>query len=232
VMKEDLAEIVGLTRKYLEEQLERGTESVRVDPEIVAKLGRVARPAGGAEPQPLAVVEREALKCVKCRLHETRTNVVFGEGDPEARLLFVGEAPGRDEDLQGRPFVGRAGQLLTRIIESINLTREKVYIANVLKCRPPENRNPLPDEIACCLPYLTRQIEIIQPRIICALGAFAAQTLVGSNEGIGKLRGKFYDYQRAKLMPTYHPAACLRNPSTKKYVWQDMKQIREEYFAR
>ena len=231
-MKKDLAEIVGLTRKYLEEQLERGTETVPVDPEIVAKLGRVVRPAGGARPQPLGVVEQEALKCVKCQLHETRTNVVFGEGDPEARLLFVGEAPGRDEDLQGRPFVGRAGQLLTRIIESIDLTREKVYIANVLKCRPPKNRNPLPDEISCCLPYLTRQIEIIQPRIICALGAFAAQTLVGSNEGIGKLRGKFYDYQGAKLMPTYHPAACLRNPNNKKYVWQDMKQIREEYFER
>ena len=231
-MKEDLAEIVGLTRKYLEEQLERGTETVPVDPEIGAKLGRVVRPAAGGEPQPLGVVEQEALKCVKCQLHETRTNVVFGEGDPEARLLFVGEAPGRDEDLQGRPFVGRAGQLLTRIIESIDLTREKVYIANVLKCRPPKNRNPLPDEISCCLPYLTRQIEIIQPRIICALGAFAAQTLVGSSEGIGKLRGKFYDYQGAKLMPTYHPAACLRNPSNKKYVWQDMKQIREEYFER
>jgi DNA polymerase len=121
---------------------------------------------------------------------------------------------------------------LTRIIESIDLTREEVYIANVLKCRPPDNRNPLPDEISCCLPYLTRQIEIIQPRIICALGAFAAQTLVGSNEGIGKLRGKFYDYQGAKLMPTFHPAACLRNPNNKKYVWQDMKQIREEYLAR
>jgi uracil-DNA glycosylase family 4 len=231
-MKEDLAEIVGLTRKYLEEKLERGTKTVRVDPEIVARLSKTVRPAAGAKPQPLGGVEREALKCVKCRLHETRTNVVFGEGNPEARLLFVGEAPGRDEDLEGRPFVGRAGQLLTRIIESIDLTREKVYIANVLKCRPPDNRNPLPDEIACCLPYLTRQIEIIQPQIICALGAFAAQTLVGSSEGIGKLRGKFYDYQGAKLMPTFHPAACLRNPNNKKYVWQDMKQIREEYFAR
>jgi DNA polymerase len=231
-MKEDLAEIVGLTRKYLEEQRERGTETVPVDPEIVARLSKTVRPAGGGKPQPLGLVEREALQCVKCALHETRTNVVFGEGNPEARLLFVGEAPGRDEDLQGRPFIGRAGQLLTRIIESIDLTREEVYIANVLKCRPPKNRNPLPDEISCCLPYLTRQIEIIQPRIICALGAFAAQTLVGSNEGIGKLRGKFYDYQGAKLMPTFHPAACLRNPNNKKYVWQDMKQIREEYLAR
>jgi len=230
-MKEDLAEIVGLTRRYLEQQLERGTETLQVKPELVAKLDRAVRPAGGAGPHPLGVLEREVLKCVKCQLHETRTNVVFGEGDPEARLMFVGEAPGRDEDRQGRPFVGRAGQLLTRIIESIDLTREEIYIANVLKCRPPKNRNPLPDEISCCLPYLVKQIEIIQPRIICALGAFAAQTLVGSNEGIGKLRGKFYDYRGAKLMPTFHPAACLRNPSTKKYVWQDMKQIREEYFG-
>ena len=230
-MKEDLADIVALTRKFLEEELRRGTETVNVDPEIVARLSKTARPAGGKLP-PLELVEREALQCVKCVLHETRTNVVFGEGNPEARLLFVGEAPGGDEDVQGRPFVGRAGQLLTRIIESIDLTREKVYIANVLKCRPPKNRNPADDEIVCCLPYLVRQIEIIQPQIICALGAFAAQTLVGSTEGIGKLRGKFYDYHGIKLMPTYHPAACLRNPNNKKYVWEDMKRIREEYFGR
>ncbi|MCK5558293.1 MAG: uracil-DNA glycosylase [Candidatus Hydrogenedentes bacterium] len=230
-MKEDLADIVALTRKFLEEELRRGTETVNVDPEIVARLSKTARPAGG-KLSPLELVEREALQCVKCVLHETRTNVVFGEGNPEARLLFVGEAPGGDEDVQGRPFVGRAGQLLTRIIESIDLTREKVYIANVLKCRPPKNRNPADDEIVCCLPYLVRQIEIIQPQIICALGAFAAQTLVGSTEGIGKLRGKFYDYHGIKLMPTYHPAACLRNPNNKKYVWEDMKRIREEYFGR
>ncbi len=230
-MKEDLADIVALTRKFLEEELRRGTETVNVDPEIVARLSKTARPAGG-KLSPLELVEREALQCVKCVLHETRTNVVFGEGNPEARLLFVGEAPGGDEDVQGRPFVGRAGQLLTRIIESIDLTREEVYIANVLKCRPPKNRNPADDEIVCCLPYLVRQIEIIQPQIICALGAFAAQTLVGSTEGIGKLRGKFYDYHGIKLMPTYHPAACLRNPNNKKYVWEDMKRIREEYFGR
>ena len=230
-MKEDLADIVALTRKFLEEELRRGTETVNVDPEIVARLSKTARPAGG-KLSPLELVEREALQCVKCVLHETRTNVVFGEGNPEARLLFVGEAPGGDEDVQGRPFVGRAGQLLTRIIESIDLTREQVYIANVLKCRPPKNRNPADDEIVCCLPYLVRQIEIIQPQIICALGAFAAQTLVGSTEGIGKLRGKFYDYHGIKLMPTYHPAACLRNPNNKKYVWEDMKRIREEYFGR
>ena len=230
-MKEDLADIVALTRKFLEEELRRGTETVNVDPEIVARLSKTARPAGG-KLSPLELVEREALQCVKCVLHETRTNVVFGEGNPEARLLFVGEAPGGDEDVQGRPFVGRAGQLLTRIIESIDLTREEVYIANVLKCRPPKNRNPADDEIVCCLPYLVRQIEIIQPRIICALGAFAAQTLVGSTEAIGKLRGKFHDYHGIKLMPTYHPAACLRNPNNKKYVWEDMKRIREEYFGR
>lgn len=229
-MKENLAEIVALTRKYLEQQLERGTETVRVGPEIMSMLGERTPPTGHGELTRLKLVEQEALRCVKCALHETRTNVVFGEGNPEARVMFVGEAPGRDEDLQGRPFVGRAGQLLTRIIESIDLTREEVYIGNVLKCRPPDNRNPAPEEIACCLPYLTRQIELVQPQIICALGTFAAQTLLGSNEGVTKLRGTFYDYHGIKLMPTFHPAACLRNPGNKRYVWDDMKKIRREYF--
>ena len=231
-MRNELAEIAALTRRLLQNRLQQGNRLAKVDPDVLERLAAVARPPGREKLlERFNLLKQAASQCAKCGLHETRTNVVFGEGNPEARLMFIGEAPGRDEDIQGRPFVGRAGQLLTRIIESIGLTREEVYIANILKCRPPKNRNPLPDEIACCLPYLTEQIEIIRPRIICALGAFAAQTLIGTSEGITKLRGTFYDYHGTKLMPTFHPAACLRNPSTKKYVWEDMKQIRDEYSA-
>ncbi len=174
-------------------------------------------------------IRREMGDCERCRLHEGRNHLVFGEGNPHALLVFVGEAPGRNEDLQGKPFIGRAGELLTRIIEAIDLTREEVYITNILKCRPPNNRNPKPDEIKICLPFLLKQLEAIRPRVICALGTFAAQTLLGTENKISALRGRFHDYQGAKLMPTYHPAFLLRNPHFKKAVWDDMKMIREEY---
>jgi uracil-DNA glycosylase family 4 len=174
-------------------------------------------------------IRREMGECTRCRLHEGRNHLVFGEGDPHAALVFVGEGPGREEDLQGKPFVGRAGELLTRIIEAIDLTREEVYIANIVKCRPPNNRDPRPDEIQTCLPFLLKQLEAIRPRIICCLGTFAAQTLLGTEEKISALRGRFHTYQGAKLMPTYHPAFLLRNPQFKKAVWEDMKRIREEY---
>ena len=174
-------------------------------------------------------IRQELGECTRCRLHEERHHIVFGEGDPHAALVFVGEGPGREEDLQGKPFVGRAGELLTRIIEAIELTREEVYIANIIKCRPPNNRNPRPDEIQACLPFLIKQLEVIKPRIICCLGTFAAQTLLGTEERISALRGRFHAYQGAKLMPTYHPAFLLRNPRFKKDVWEDMKRIREEY---
>ncbi len=177
----------------------------------------------------LEAIRSELGECTRCRLHEGRQSLVFGEGNPHARLVFVGEAPGREEDLQGRPFVGQAGALLTRIIEAIDLTREEVYIANIVKCRPPQNRNPQPDEIRTCLPFLRKQLEVIRPKIICALGTFAAQTLLETEERISLLRGKFYAYQGAQLMPTYHPAFLLRNPQFKKDVWEDMKAIREEY---
>jgi len=177
----------------------------------------------------LASIRQELGECTRCRLHEGRNHVVFGEGDPHAALVFVGEGPGREEDLQGKPFVGRAGELLTRIIESIELTREEVYIANIVKCRPPKNRDPKPDEIQTCLPFLMRQLEAIKPRIICCLGTFAAQTLLGTEERISALRGRFHAYKGTKLMPTYHPAFLLRNPQFKRAVWEDMKQIREEY---
>jgi len=166
--------------------------------------------------------------CHKCPLYKTKTHYVFGDGNPNAELLFAGEAPGHDEDIKGLPFVGRAGMLLTNIIEAMGRKRKDVYIANVLKCRPPENRQPLPDEVEKCRGYLEKQVEIIKPKIICALGRHAAQTLLNTTEPITQLRGKFHEYRGVKLMPTYHPAYLLRNPNEKKTVWQDMKKVIEE----
>lgn len=176
----------------------------------------------------LTELKETLLECRGCDLCGQKTNYVFGEGPARAELMFVGEAPGAEEDKQGRPFVGRAGQLLTKIIESIGLKRENVFITNILKCRPPENRNPLPSEIAACSPCLIKQIELIKPRIICALGKFAAQTLLNTEVPIGKLRGQFFDYRGIRLMPTYHPAYLLRNPNDKKYVWEDMQKVARE----
>jgi DNA polymerase len=175
----------------------------------------------------LAAVRADIGDCTRCKLHTLgRTQIVFGVGNPDADLMFVGEAPGRDEDLQGFPFVGRAGQLLTKIIEAIALKREDVYIANVIKCRPPENRNPEPDEVATCEPFLFRQIDIIKPKVIVALGKFGAQTLLRTLDPISRLRGRVFDYRGAKLIPTFHPAYLLRNPSSKREVWEDMKLVR------
>ena len=165
--------------------------------------------------------------CTRCKLHCLgRRQIVFGVGNPSAELMFVGEAPGGDEDLQGVPFVGRAGQLLTKIIEAIDLKREDVYIANVIKCRPPENRNPEPDEVAQCEPFLFQQIDAIAPRVIVALGTFAARTLLQTQDPISRLRGRVFDYRGAKLIPTFHPAFLLRSPDRKRDVWEDMKKVR------
>jgi DNA polymerase len=167
--------------------------------------------------------------CRRCPLGDTRTEFVFGVGNPNAGVMFVGEAPGRDEDLQGEPFVGRAGQLLNKILEAIGFTREDVYIANILKCRPPGNRNPEPSEIASCEPILRRQIELIRPLILCTLGAFAAKTMLSVNTGITKLRGQIHDYHGIPLVPTFHPAALLRNPNWKRPTWEDVQMLRREY---
>ena len=165
--------------------------------------------------------------CRRCKLCTMgRSQVVFGVGNAKARLMFVGEAPGEEEDKRGEPFVGRAGQLLTKIIEAIGLTREQVYIANVIKCRPPSNRNPEGDEVAACEPYLFRQIDVIQPRVIVPLGKFAAQSLLKTMDPITRLRGRQFDYRGAALIPTFHPAYLLRNPSAKREVWEDMKKVR------
>jgi DNA polymerase len=167
--------------------------------------------------------------CRRCKLWPGRTHLVFGVGNPQAKLMFVGEGPGRDEDLQGEPFVGRAGQLLTDIIiKGMGLQREDVYIANVIKCRPPENRNPEPDEVESCEPFLRKQIELIKPQVIVALGKFAVQTLLRSKVPITRLRGVWHDYHGIKLMPTFHPAYLLRNPGDKKLVWEDIKKVLQE----
>ncbi len=182
-----------------------------------------------AKPKTLEDVRRIIGDCKRCGLNKKRKNIVFGSGNEKAEIVFVGEAPGGDEDIQGKPFVGKAGQLLTKIIEAMGLKREDVYIANIIKCRPPNNRNPLEDEISACEPFLKEQLRIINPRIICALGTFAAQTLLKTKEKITSLRGKFYTYEGIKLMPTFHPAYLLRNPNDKKYTWEDVQKIMAEY---
>ena len=183
------------------------------------------RAAGGGQGDLLAELERVVSACEKCGLAKSRTQVVYGVGNPNADLMFIGEAPGREEDIQGEPFVGRAGQLLTDIITAMKLTRDDVYIANVIKCRPPENRNPEPDELDACRPHLRRQIEVIQPRVIVTLGKFALQSLTEKAYSISAARGQWLDYDGIKVMPTYHPAYLLRNPAAKKEVWADMKKV-------
>ena len=190
-------------------------------------------PAGGGEAAGATPAERlrsirgELGDCTRCKLHGGRSHLVFGVGRPDADLMFVGEAPGRDEDLQGEPFVGRAGQLLTKIIEAIDLRREDVYIANVIKCRPPQNRNPERDEVETCRPFLFAQIDAIQPRVIVALGSFAVRTLLDDDRlPISRARGQVYACRGARLIPTFHPAFLLRSPDRKRDVWEDMKRVR------
>jgi uracil-DNA glycosylase len=179
----------------------------------------------GGELASIEELRRELGDCRRCHLAAQRKNIVFGEGNPRARIVFVGEAPGADEDQQGRPFVGRAGQLLTKIIAAMKMSRSDVYICNILKCRPPGNRNPQSDEISACAPFLDKQLAAIVPEVICALGTFAARTLLKTEAPITTLRGRFHSYQGIKVMPTYHPAYLLRNPEAKKHVWEDVQMI-------
>ena len=226
----EFREIITGLRHYLEEEKGRGFAGwPRAASPPLEK--ETSSPAIKPSPSPssLETIRAELGDCRRCKLHSGRTQIVFGVGHPLAKLVFVGEAPGRDEDLQGEPFVGQAGQLLTRIIQAIQLKREEVYIANIIKCRPPENRNPEPDEIAACEPFLVKQLQVIRPRLICALGTFAAQTLLKSEEKISSLRGRFHQYQGIPVMPTYHPAYLLRNSNRKREVWEDMKKIKQEY---
>jgi DNA polymerase len=215
------APAISLLRRYFLQEQEQGVTEL-----VLAHRPPLSpqKPSGRLEE-----FRSQICNCSRCPLAKTRKNFVFGEGHSRAGLVFVGEAPGHDEDLQGRPFVGAAGQLLTKIIEAIKLDRSQVYICNILKCRPPNNRNPLPAEIEQCEPYLVRQLELIRPRVICALGTFAAQTLLKTKLPISKLRGQTHFYQNIKLVPTFHPAALLRNPGWKRQTWEDVQLVRKIY---
>lgn len=233
--RDSVSDILHQTAALLRYQGELG---LRV---IAGSEGRlIARPTrprihDHIEPGPRAKAEvalgtldevRAALgECQRCKLHTGRTHIVFGTGSQNARLMFVGEGPGRDEDLQGEPFVGAAGQLLDKMIEAMGLTRAQVYIANIVKCRPPRNRDPEPDEVMACEPFLKAQIGAIRPEVIVALGRYAAQTLLGDATAISRLRGRWRDYEGIALMPTFHPAYLLRNPGDKRAVWEDLKQV-------
>lgn len=196
-----------------------GSDAVATDP--------LARPVVPAGFKSLEELNAFAAGCPRCKLSVSRQHMVMGQGSPRAKLMFIGEAPGADEDLQGLAFVGRAGQLLTKIIEAIGMRRDDVFIGNVLKCRPPENRNPEPDEVEACLPYLREQIRLIGPRIIVTLGAYATQAILETDLSIGKLRGRFHPLGPVQVMPTYHPAFLLRSPERKKDVWADMQLVRD-----
>jgi uracil-DNA glycosylase len=229
-------------KAHLEFFEELGVDGIRREPEWRSRiesrpsLAPAAPPPAAAEvpvllyPSPdaaLSAIRSDLGECTRCKLHTLgRKQIVFGVGNPNADLMFVGEAPGADEDIQGEPFVGRAGQLLTKIIEAIGLSRGDVYIANLIKCRPPGNRNPEPDEAEQCEPFLFRQIDTIKPKVIVALGKFAAQALLRTSEPITRLRGREFGYRDAILIPTYHPAYLLRTPSAKRDVWEDMKRVR------
>ena len=236
-----MAELARALRTYLKDQQELGevgfprAENMRAAPSATeaARFPPVAVDTGNlflapqlGQTHTLEELRAEIGDCQRCKLAGGRTHLVFGVGNPSARLVFVGEGPGHDEDLRGEPFVGRAGQLLTEIItKGMKLHREDVYICNVIKCRPPGNRNPEPDEVASCEPFLLRQLELIKPEVVVALGKFAAQTLLRSKTPITKLRGQWFDYHGMQLMPTFHPAYLLRNPGDKRLVWEDIQKV-------
>ena len=226
--REEAAEIAGQVRRYLED-LAAFEAPVFLVPATVWEQEESVPDTSSKATDELEKFRQQICDCTQCALGHTRNQFVFGAGDPAADIMFVGEAPGAEEDRQGLPFVGKAGQLLTKIIEAMQLRREEVFICNMLKCRPPSNRDPLPDEIEQCEPYLKRQIEIVQPRIIGALGRVAAQALLKTQEPMKRLRGQLHQYEGIPLIVTYHPAALLRNPGWKRATWEDMKQLRREY---
>jgi uracil-DNA glycosylase family 4 len=226
---DEVALLAGALKNYLEDLRESGVDELpygslvaqaAVQPEYAVPIARRTETT-----EPLTEIRTDLGDCRRCPLCKTRKNIVFGVGSRNAPVLFVGEAPGRDEDIQGEPFVGEAGQLLTKMIIAMGYERSEVYICNLLKCRPPENRNPSPEEIAQCSPFLLRQVKAVAPKAIVALGTFSAQTLLGSTEPISRLRGKFHDYHGIPLMPTFHPAFLLRSPEKKREVWEDLQQV-------
>jgi DNA polymerase len=221
-------EVIAQGKAILEDLQQWGFETVipLLVEEASLRITETQRPFSAEDGQKtLAALEDNLNGCSRCSLCQQRNNIVFGAGHPQARVVLVGEAPGREEDLQGYPFVGEAGKLLEKILLAMNLSRETVYICNVIKCRPPGNRDPHPDEIVACEPFLKQQLAAIKPEIIITLGRFAAQTLLKTTTPVGKLRGRWYEYEGIALMPTFHPAYLLRNPSGKRPVWEDMKQV-------
>jgi len=232
-MKAEEKELIASLQVYLEELRASGVDALPFAAPfsrsiLPATTGVTAVAGTGSTGESLEEIREELGECCRCGLGRTRTNLVFGVGNPHARLVFVGEAPGRDEDIQGEPFVGEAGQILTRLISRMGFTREDVYICNVLKCRPPNNRDPQKDEIEQCGQFMLRQVKSIGPEVVVALGAFAAHTLLQSTVPISKLRGKFHDYHGIPLMPTYHPSFLLRNRGNNEVywtVWEDMAQV-------
>jgi DNA polymerase len=219
---DEFANLISETRGYFETRLSQGETA------IVLNLREENGDRSDKTPDETLVQFEDRIKgCKRCPLHKSRTNVVFGSGSAKTGLVFVGEAPGRDEDIQGKPFVGRAGQLLTRIIEAIDLSRDDVYITNVIKCRPEGNRDPYPHEIELCSRYLIEQLEILRPKAICALGRFAAQALSGLKLPMAGYRTEDLFYRGIRVIATYHPAACLRNASLKVPVWEDMQKLRD-----
>ena len=220
-------EIVEQLRKQLEHLRELGVEGIGVPKTPVVAPPQVVAASQQDSTDPFEPIHREIGDCTRCPLHEQRTHVVHTEGNRKARLMFVGEAPGADEDAQSRPFVGRAGQLLTKIIEAIGMKREDVLIGNVNRCRPPGNRAPMPDEVAMCKPFLLREIAAVQPEVFVVLGNTATKNLLDTREGITRLRGNFQEYQGITVMPTFHPAYLLRDPSKKRETWEDMKKVRD-----
>ena len=241
----ELSELINQTKKHLEHLRSIGVEGIRLnpcppDPPVKRPLDvkQETRISLFEDPKPapekltpstetFEQIHAEIGDCTRCPLHLERTHVVHTEGNRKARLMFVGEAPGADEDIQARPFVGRAGQLLTKIIEAIGLKREEVLIGNVNRCRPPQNRAPMPDEAATCKPYLEREIAIVQPAVIVVLGNTAMKNLLDTREGITRARGRFHEYKGIKVMPTFHPAYLLRDPSKKRETWEDLKKVRD-----
>jgi len=222
------ADLVDKTIRSLKQMAQAGCsgfDSAPASLETINRWGRPAPPQADPDRETLPDIRADLGDCRRCKLCNSRTTIVFGQGAEQARLVFVGEGPGAEEDRQGLAFVGAAGQLLTKIIQAMKMTREDVYICNIIKCRPPGNRNPQPDEIGACVPFLKRQLKSIQPEYICALGSFAARTLLDTDTPISRLRGRLHDYLGIPLLPTYHPAFLLRNPERKRDVWEDMKLL-------
>lgn len=218
-----ITELAELTKKAIQQKIEMGDTELMADSKNFAKLPKRSRYKS------LETFEKAINKCTKCALHKSRTKFVFGIGNPDADVMFIGEGPGRDEDLSGEPFVGRAGKLLDKILTAINFQRSEVYIANMVKCRPPNNRDPEPIEMATCRPYLMEQIRMIQPKFICCLGRISGQALLESKLPLSKLRGSFHEWNSIQVMVTYHPAALLRFPAYKRDTWEDVQMLRAAY---